>query len=74
MTVNKSSNLTIFSTILVLDMHISLKWILQALVTLLHYILYEIKKISEIWLKKFKNIIHTWLGKAFYFINFGPLI
>ena len=27
-------------------------------------ILYEIKKISEIWLKKFKNIIHTWLGKA----------
>ena len=64
-TVKKSSNLTIFSTILVLDMHISLKWILQALVTLLHYILYEIKKISEIWLKKIKNIIHTWLGKAF---------
>ena len=28
-------------------------------------ILYEIKKISEIWLKKFKDIIHTWLGKAF---------
>ena len=28
-------------------------------------ILYEIKKISEIWLKKIKNIIYTWLGKAF---------
>ena len=28
-------------------------------------ILYEIKKISEIWLKKFKDIIHAWLGIAF---------
>ena len=26
---------------------------------------YEIKRISEIWFKKIKNIIHTWLGIAF---------
>ena len=37
----------------------SKSWLLSCI------ILYEIKKISVIWFKKFKNIIHTWLGKAF---------